>query len=151
VNKTELIEAVSNRFDGNKKHAVAAVEGVLDEITRALVKGERVAITGFGTFEKRLRPARTARNPRTGETVKVKKTHVPAFKAGATLKSVVSGETKLPAAAKAAPAKKAVAAKAAPVKKAVAAKAAPVKKAVAAKAAPVKKAAANKAPAKRAR
>lgn len=147
MNKRELIEAIAARLDGDRKAAATAVEGVLDEITRAVVRGERVALTGFGTFEKRVRAARTARNPSTGETIKVKKTSVPAFKAGATLKSFVSGATKL---AKAAPAKKttkaAVAAKATgPAKKAQATKAA-VKKAPAKKAAaPAKKAPARKA------
>lgn len=96
MNKKELIDAVAARLGGDRKSASTAVEGVLDEITRAVVKGDRVQLTGFGTFEKRARPARTARNPRTGETVKVKKSTVPAFRAGATLKSVVSGATKLP-------------------------------------------------------
>jgi DNA-binding protein HU-beta len=136
VNKKELIDAIAARLDGDRKAAAAAVEGVLDEITRAVVRGERVALTGFGTFEKRVRAARTARNPATGEAIKLKKTSVPAFKAGATLKSFVSGATKL---AKAAPAKKA-----APVKKAAPAKKAPAKKA------PAKKAPAKRAPAKKA-
>jgi DNA-binding protein HU-beta len=150
VNKSELIEAVASRLDGNRKAAQAAVDGVIDEITRALVKGERVSLTGFGTFEKRARAARTARNPATGEQIKLKKTSVPAFKAGATLKSFVSGATKLP---KPAPAKKAAPAKAAAKKaaptKAAAKKAAPAKKAAAKKAAPARTAA-KKAPAKKA-
>ena len=58
--------------------------------------GEKVNITGFGVFEKRARAARTARNPRTGETVKVKKTNVPAFRAGTNFKEVISGAKKLP-------------------------------------------------------
>jgi DNA-binding protein HU-beta len=143
-----LVEAIATRLDGDRKAAAAAVDGVIDEISRALVKGDRVTLTGFGTFEKRARAARTARNPATGEQIKLKKTSVPAFKAGAVLKSVVSGATKLPKAA--APAKKAAApAKkaAAPAKKA-AAKKAPATKA-AAKKAPAKKAAAKKAPARR--
>ena len=133
-----------------------------------MAKGEKVAITGFGIFEKVERAARTARNPATGASVKVKKTSVPKFRPGTHLKGVVSGATKLAAPAKAvvakvaaggqegapakkaAPVKRAVAKKAAPVKKAVAKKAAPVKKAVAKKAAPVKKAVAKKAPARKA-
>jgi DNA-binding protein HU-beta len=157
VNKSELIEAIAARLDGDRKAAAAAVEGVLDEITRAVVRGDRVVLTGFGTFEKRVRAARTARNPATGAAIKVKKTSVPAFKAGATLKSFVSGATKL---AKATPAKKvtkaAAAAKAtgpakkAPASKAAVAKAAPAKKAAAKKTAPAKKAPAKKAAAKKA-
>jgi DNA-binding protein HU-beta len=154
VNKSELIEAIAARLDGDRKAAATAVDGVLDEITRAVVRGERVALTGFGTFEKRVRAARTARNPATGEAIKLKKTSVPAFKAGATLKSFVSGATKL---AKAAPVKKITKAAAAaktpgPAKRAPATKAA-VKKTTtpaAKKASPAKKAPAKKAPAKKA-
>lgn len=69
-----------------------AVEGVLDKVTRAIVNGNRVQLTGFGMFEKGARAARRARNPQTGETVWAKKTSVPALRADATLKSVVSGQ-----------------------------------------------------------
>jgi len=95
VNKAQLIEALSERL-GDKKAAGAAVDGLVDVIVRTVNKGEKVNITGFGVFEKRARAARTARNPRTGETVKVKKTTVPAFRAGTTFKDVVSGSKKLP-------------------------------------------------------
>lgn len=162
MNKSELIDSVATRLEADHKSTAAVVDGVLDEITRALVKGDRVVLTGFGTFEKRARAARKARNPRTGETIKVKKTSAPAFKAGATLKSYVSGATKLAKAApakKTAPAKKAAAAKkAAPAKRTAAAKkTAPAKKASAARKAigrptttgSARKAAAKKAPAKK--
>jgi DNA-binding protein HU-beta len=96
VNKSQLIDALAARFDGNKKAAAHALESVLDTITREVAKGEKVAITGFGSFEKRLRPARTVRNPQTGEPIKTKKTFVPKFSAGADLKNVVSGVKKLP-------------------------------------------------------
>ena len=69
---------------------------MLDTITREVAKGEKVAITGFGSFEKRVRDARWVRNPRTGERIKAKKTAVPKFNAGADLKAVVSGAKKLP-------------------------------------------------------
>src|SRR5689334_11306122 len=95
TNKAQLIEALSERL-GDKKAAGAAVDGLVDVIVRTVNKGEKVNITGFGVFEKRARAARTARNPRTGETVKVKKTNVPAFRAGTTFKVVVSGAKKLP-------------------------------------------------------
>jgi len=148
LNKRELIDAVAGRLDGDRKAAALAVDGVVDEITRALVKGERVQITGFGTFEKRVRPARIGRNPATGEQVRIKKTSAPAFKAGASLKSFVSGATKLPrATATKAAAKKAAPAKAAPAKKS-AAKKAPAKKAAAKKVAP-SRAAKKAAPAKK--
>jgi DNA-binding protein HU-beta len=131
VNKAELIEAMSGRL-GDRKSATAALDAVLSEIQNAVTKGDKVSITGFGVFEKRVRAARTARNPRTGESVKVKKTSVPAFRPGAGFKELVAAG-KLP---KATPAAKKAAAVAAPAKKATAtAKAAP------AKAAPAKKAA----------
>src|SRR3954454_17773875 len=95
ANKAQLIEALTERL-GDKKAAGAAVDGLVDVIVRTVNKGEKVNITGFGVFEKRARAARTARNPRTGETVRVKKTNVPAFRAGTTFKDVVSGSKKLP-------------------------------------------------------
>ena len=167
MNKTQLIDALAARYEGNRKAAAHALDSVLDTITREVVKGEKVAITGFGSFEKRVREARWVRNPQTGDRVKAKKKSVPKFTAGADLKNVVSGAKKLPkltvakaapAAKKAAgPAKKAasVAKKATPTK--AAATKAPAKKAAAktaAKKAPAKKApaktAAKKAPAKKA-
>src|SRR2546421_10366737 len=95
ANKAQLIEALSERL-GDKKVASQAVDNLVDIIIRTVQKGEKVNITGFGVFEKRARAARTARNPRTGETVKVRKTNVPAFRAGSTFKDVVSGAKKLP-------------------------------------------------------
>jgi len=108
VNKAQLIEALSERL-GDRKTASTAVDGLVDVIVRTVNGGEKVNITGFGVFEKRARAARTARNPRTGETVKVKKTNVPAFRAGTNFKEVISGAKKLPrvTAAKAATAAKA--------------------------------------------
>jgi DNA-binding protein HU-beta len=178
VNKAELIDVLTEKLGTDRRHATAAVENFVDTVVRAVQKGESVTITGFGVFEQRRRAARVARNPRTGETVKVKPTSVPAFRPGAQFKAVVSGAQRLPAegpavkrgvvagAAKKAvvkkAAKKAVARKA--VKKAVVKKAAKravarkavkkaavkkaVKRSVATKA--VKKAAARKAPAKKA-
>jgi DNA-binding protein HU-beta len=78
------------------RQATAAVEHIVDTIVRAVHKGESVTITGFGVFEQRKRAARVARNPRTGETVKVKPTSVPAFRPGAQFKAVVAGAQKLP-------------------------------------------------------
>ncbi|GAB3378984.1 HU family DNA-binding protein [Amycolatopsis echigonensis] len=95
ANKAQLIEALSERL-GDKKVASEAVDGLVDIIIRTVNKGEKVNITGFGVFEKRARAARTARNPRTGEAVRVKKTNVPAFRAGTTFKDVISGSKKLP-------------------------------------------------------
>ena len=90
VNKSQLIDALATRFEGNKKAAAHALESVLDTITREVAKGEKVAITGFGSFEKRIREARWVRNPQTGARIKAKKTSVPKFTAGADLKNVVS-------------------------------------------------------------
>jgi DNA-binding protein HU-beta len=174
MNKAELIDVLTQKLDTDRRQATAAVENVVDTIVRAVHKGDSVTITGFGVFEQRRRAARVARNPRTGETVKVKPTSVPAFRPGAQFKAVVSGAQRLPSdgpavkrgvvggaakktAAKKAPAKKAAVKKAAtkaPAKKAAtkapakkAATKAPAKKA--ATKAPVKKAA-TKAPAKKA-
>lgn len=96
MNKTQLIDELASKFEGNKKAAGHALEAVVDTITRTVAKGEKVAITGFGVFEKIDRPARFARNPATGERVRVKKTSVPRFKAGTGFKDVVSGAKKLP-------------------------------------------------------
>ncbi len=96
MNKSQLIDALAARFEGNRRDAKHALESVLDTITREIAKGEKVAITGFGSFEKRVRDARWVRNPRTGERIKAKKTAVPKFNAGAELKAVVSGAKKLP-------------------------------------------------------
>ncbi|KKC04058.1 HU family DNA-binding protein [Mycobacterium nebraskense] len=169
MNKAELIDVLTQKLNTDRRQATAAVENVVDTIVRAVHKGDSVTITGFGVFEQRRRAARVARNPRTGETVKVKPTSVPAFRPGAQFKAVVSGAQRLPSegpavkrgvvasgaakktAAKKAPAKKAAAKKApakkAPAKKAVVKKA-PAKKAVAKKA-PAKKAAVKKAPARK--
>jgi DNA-binding protein HU-beta len=96
VNKSQLIDTLAARFDGNRKAAAHALESVLDTITREVAKGEKVAITGFGSFEKRVRNARTVRNPQTGQTMKSKKKSVPKFTPGADLKNVISGAKKLP-------------------------------------------------------
>jgi DNA-binding protein HU-beta len=123
VNKAELIEALSGRL-GDRKSATAALDAVLSEIQNAVTKGDKVSITGFGVFEKRVRAARTARNPRTGEAVKVKKTSVPAFRAGASFRDMVAaGRVPKATKAAAAPAKKAPAKAAKVVKKAPAKKA----------------------------
>jgi len=94
VNKATMIETLSDRL-GGKRTATDAVDAVIDTITRAVARGERVAITGFGVFERVARPARTGRNPRTGASVKIKKTTVPKFKAGQHFKDVVSGAKKV--------------------------------------------------------
>jgi DNA-binding protein HU-beta len=99
MNKRDLIDAISGRL-GDKKTATEAVNAVLDTIQVAVAKGDKVAITGFGVFEKAVRPARTARNPATGAPIKVAKSSVPKFRPGADFKAVVNGDKKIPAAKK---------------------------------------------------
>ncbi|CAL9294119.1 HU family DNA-binding protein [Streptomyces sp. SudanB182_2057] len=166
MNKAQLVEAIADKL-GGRQQAADAVDHVLDAIVRAVVAGERVSVTGFGSFEKVDRPARYARNPQTGERVRVKKTSVPRFRAGQGFKDLVSGSKKLPrggevavkkapkgslsgppptiakAAGKKAAAKKTTGA----AKKTTAKKATPAKKATTAAAA--KKTTAKKAPAKK--
>src|SRR6476619_3735431 len=96
VNKTDLIDHLAELMDGNKKSAQTAVETIIDAIQREVQKGQNVTIAGFGVFEKRQRAARTARNPRTGQVVRVKKTTVPVFRPGRYFKDVVAGTVKLP-------------------------------------------------------
>ena len=95
MNKAQLVEAIADKM-GGRQQAADAVDAVLDAIVRATVAGDRVSVTGFGSFEKVDRPARYARNPQTGERVRVKKTSVPRFRAGQGFKDLVSGSKKLP-------------------------------------------------------
>jgi DNA-binding protein HU-beta len=144
VNKAQLVEALSTRLGEDKKRTAATVDAFLDTVYRTVQKGEKVALTGFGVFEKRDRAARTARNPATGEKVRVKKTSVPAFRAGQEFTNVVNGSKKLP---KIAPAK--AAAKSTPAKSTTTrATKSTAAKSTAAKA-PARKTAAKSAPAKR--
>ncbi|MEQ8143229.1 HU family DNA-binding protein [Streptomyces sp. OP7] len=165
MNKAQLVEAIADKV-GGRQQAADAVDHVLDAIVRAVVSGERVSVTGFGSFEKVDRPARYARNPQTGERVRVKKTSVPRFRAGQGFKDLVSGSKKLPrggevsvkkapkgsltggasATVKKAAAKKTTAKKAATAKKTAAKKTTAAKKATT-KTAPAKTTA-KKAPAK---
>ena len=93
MNKRDLIDEISGRV-GNKKAATEAVNAMVDAIQAAVAKGDKVAITGFGVFEKSERPARTARNPATGATIKVPASSVPKFRAGAEFKAAVNGGKK---------------------------------------------------------
>ena len=86
MNKTELVAAVQEATQLKKKDAEAAVVAFVDTIKEALKKGEKVQLIGFGTFESKKRPARVARNPRTGEEIKVKASNAPVFKASKALK-----------------------------------------------------------------
>ncbi|MGP4045266.1 HU family DNA-binding protein [Streptomyces sp. 2A115] len=151
MNKAQLVEAIADKV-GGRQQAADAVDAVLDAIVRAVVGGERVSVTGFGSFEKVDRPARYARNPQTGERVRVKKTSVPRFRAGQGFKDLVSGSKKLPkhdVAVKKAPKGSLSGGATATVRKAAAKRATTAKKvtpraAAAKKAAPAKKTTATK-------
>jgi DNA-binding protein HU-beta len=91
MNKRDLIDAISSRM-GDKRTATEAVNAVLDTIQETVASGDKVSITGFGVFEKQVRPARTARNPATGAAVKVPKTSVPKFRPGADFKAMVNAK-----------------------------------------------------------
>ena len=90
MNKTDLIDAVANDAEVTKAEAARAVDAVINAITTALKKGDAVTLVGFGTFQVRKRAARTGRNPKTGETIKIKASKNPAFKAGKALKDAVN-------------------------------------------------------------
>lgn len=91
MNKSELAERLAGRTGMSKAAARDAVDGVFEAVGEALANGEDVRVLGFGTFGIRNRPARTARNPRTGEAIPVAASTVPVFKAGAVLKNAVRG------------------------------------------------------------
>lgn len=90
MNKAELVSEVAERAGMTKKEAERAVSAVVEAIEAALTKGERVSLVGFGTFEVRERAARTGRNPRTGATLEISGSKVPAFKAGKALKDLIA-------------------------------------------------------------
>ena len=92
MNKSELAECLAARTGMNKAAARDAVDGVFETIGDALANGEEARIIGFGTFGTRNRPARTARNRRTGETVSVAASTVPVFKAGNTVNDAVKSQ-----------------------------------------------------------
>ena len=91
MNKQALAEAVQEVLGGTKADAERAVETVFDSIAKTLTKGEDVSVAGFGIFSAKMRAARTARNPRTGEPIQVPAMRVPKFKAGKALKDSVRG------------------------------------------------------------
>ena len=90
MNKGELIAALAAKTEKTKKESEAALNGILDVIAESMAKGEKVQLIGFGTFEAKSRPARVARNPRTGESVKIAACKAPAFTAGKALKDAVN-------------------------------------------------------------
>ena len=117
MNKQQLVDAVGERL-GDRRTAATAGAAVLDTVTGALADGEKVALFGFGVFERVERAARTARNPSTGGTVEVPATAVPRFRPGQGLKDAVSGGSPRPRRAAAAPPEPAAAEEKATKKKA---------------------------------
>ena len=90
MNKSELAEAVAEAANLSKADGARAVDAVIDTISNTLGSGDNVALVGFGTFQVKDRSARMGRNPRTGETIQIKASKVPSFKAGKGLKDAVN-------------------------------------------------------------
>lgn len=90
MNKSDLIDAVAGVSDISKAAATKAVEAMTNSISAALASGDQVTIVGFGTFAVQSRPARSGRNPKTGETIQIAAVNVPKFKAGKGLKDAVN-------------------------------------------------------------
>lgn len=89
MNKTDVINAIAEKADLSKADAGRALEAFIESVGKALKKKDKVSIVGFGTFMVRSRKARTGRNPKTGETIKIKASKSPAFKAGKALKDML--------------------------------------------------------------
>lgn len=94
MNRKELIAALADKTRSTKADADRNVIALIEIISSTLKRGGKITLAGFGIFEVRERAARIGRNPRTGETLKIKATKVPAFKAGATLKAALNGGKK---------------------------------------------------------
>ncbi len=94
MNRKELIDALADKTGSTKADADRNIAAMIDIITATLKKGDSLTLVGFGTFEVRKRAARTGRNPQTGAELKIKAAKVPAFKAGAGLKTAVNGSKK---------------------------------------------------------
>lgn len=90
MNKSELIDAVAGGAELSRADATRATDAVLDNIIAALGKGDQVVLAGFGTFSVRERAARAGRNPQTGETIQIKASKSPGFKAGKAFKDAVN-------------------------------------------------------------
>ena len=90
MKKQELIAAISQEAEISKKDADRALSATINAISKALADGDKIQLVGFGTFEVRERAARTGKNPRTGEVIKIAASKVPAFKAGKALKDVIN-------------------------------------------------------------
>ena len=94
MNKSELIAALAEKTELSKKDAEKALNSFVDAVSGSLAKGEKVQLIGFGTFDVKKRPARMARNPRTGAEIKIAASKAPAFKAGKALKDKVNTPAK---------------------------------------------------------
>ena len=94
MNRKELVDALSAKTNSTKADAERNIAALIEVITATLKKGDSISLVGFGSFEVRKRAARTGRNPKTGEELKIKASKVPAFKAGASLKAAVNGVKK---------------------------------------------------------
>jgi DNA-binding protein HU-beta len=90
MNKAELIDAVAGSANLSKADAGRALDALVDAVASSLKRGQQVSIVGFGTFSVKHRAARSGRNPRTGETIKIAASNVPGFKAGKALKDAVN-------------------------------------------------------------
>ena len=90
MNKAELINAVAEKADLSKKDTEQAINAAIEVITKALKKGDKVQLVGFGSFEVKKRAARTGRNPQTKEEIKIPASKIPVFKAGKALKDAVA-------------------------------------------------------------
>ena len=90
MNKTELVAAVAEKSGLTKKDAERVVNATIDTIVEAMMKGDKVSLSGFGIFEVKEREARVGRNPRTKESIQIPATRLPAFKASKTLKDTVA-------------------------------------------------------------
>jgi len=94
MNKSELVAALAEKAELSKKDGEKALNAFVDAVSDALAKGDKVQLIGFGTFEVKSRPARVARNPRTGDEIKIAASKAPAFKAGKALKDKVNTPAK---------------------------------------------------------
>ena len=89
MNKSELVDAAADKANLSKGDVNSALEALVDTITETVARGDKVSVTGFGTFERRERKARTGRNPQTGEQMDIRASKAPAFKAGKSFKDAV--------------------------------------------------------------
>lgn len=92
MNKSELVEATAKAADISKAAAERALSAMIDAVVGAVAKGDAVTLVGFGTFKSAKRAARTGKNPKTGEPLKIAATTVPKFTAGAGFKAAVAGK-----------------------------------------------------------